>query len=813
MSAGELTEADMEPPPSFGHFHLAVDSDALLGTLAVGGRRYLVLVTESEPVADFEEEEEASRSVAYARKTEVSNNKEDGRGDASSVVEIGDGKWSRRVVKVVKRAVCLPYHVKNSSASIKRETETLTIAERDPTVGLGRKGVPASAAAVVRGFAATEPRRQLSARKFGASCPPQDKRSAAPCFSSPCLSLSSSLSPSSSSPSARNEGLTSLELQCAASRPAVPTLDLSGRRPETRDHGDDVSESPNGLTFSDLDRTPRREDPDELRAGALFERSGTKACGDGCRQDGATLGVSTAAPPVPAQPSQAESLAASLFSGRMAIGGLVSAAADSLGGALSEGGKSNSMTQWVSQQLGLAQGAANPLINRWLGEGVTAGGGEEVGGARTAHGKETDAASAGLFLSGLAVETSEQGSDPAKGTEEGNGEVRRSETEGFMAGLASGAGGSRWPFGLSELAAAAGQVTADLMNGSAGGQAGQSRQSEARSALHPSATSFFVRDGHSGLPARVVPSAPVGSAVRQQSDRNGASILSSSNNDASSSVTVASATVVSSNVVVRDPEDPSSAPTVAVTSLTTRVTEDISAVAEADRYASAVEKLLCSCCYYSYDLELTRSLQNLEGLGVSTRRQKLPGYAERPGGEAVAFWWKYDEGRGGKSGEVNEADRESNCPGEAESDPRGSQEARRPAGGRTTDGRGEGGEGSHFLNYSWNGAGLISVADRRFTWNVKLYREWEAAGLDQRWMVPLIQGKQPESVMGESPPPSAAPCLLHSAVWAGAFRFRFCVRWFVSHRAVIGGHAQIQVSCAHVCLGRILRNSSRPFLA
>ncbi|PHJ16349.1 endonuclease exonuclease phosphatase domain-containing protein [Cystoisospora suis] len=752
MSAGELTERDMEPPPSFGHFHLALDSDALLGTLTVGGRRYLVLVTESESVADFEEEE-APHSAVYARKTELSNKRDDSREDTSSVVGIGDGKWSRRVVKVVKRAVCLPYHVKNSSASIKRETETLTIAERDATAGPGRKGVPASAAAVVRGFAATEPRRQLSARKFGASCLPQDKRSAAPCFSSPCLSLSSS----SSSPSAHNEGLSSLELQCAASRPAVPVLDLSGHRPEIRDHEDKITDSPTGLTFSDLDRTPRREDPDELRAGALFETSGTSACHDGCRQDGASLAVSTAALTIPAQPSQGESIATSLFSGRMAIGGLVSAAADSLGGALSEGGKSNSMTQWVSQQLGLAQGAANPLFNRWLGEGVTAGGGEEMEGPRPTQGKETEASSAGLFFPGLAGQTSEQGNDVANGAEEGNGEVRRPETEGFIAGLTSGAGGSRWPFGLSELAAAAGQVTADLMNGSVGGQAGQSRQKEARSASHPSASNFLLGDGHSGLPAPVPSSASVGFAVRQHSDRNGASIHLSSNSDAFSSVSVASATVVSSNVVVRDPEDPSSAPTVAVTSLTTRVTEDMSAVAEADRYASAVEKLLCSCCYYSYDLELTRSLQNLEDLGVSTRRQKLPGYAERPGGEAVAFWWKYGEGEGGKSGVVNEADRESNCLGEAESGRRGNQAAGQSSGGRASDGTGEGGGGGDSLGYSWNGAGLISVADRRFTWNVQLYREWEAAGLDQRWMVPLIQGYvayvRMESTSSVSSPP------------------------------------------------------------
>lgn len=752
MSAGELSEADTEPPASFGHFHLALDSDALLGTLAVGGRRYLVLVTESEPVADFEEKE-PSALVACGSKTNVFNKDVDATANATSALGSGDDKWSRRVVKVVKRAVCLPYHVKSSVMSVKRDIATVAAAEVSAAAAAGRKGTPASAGAVVRGFAATEPKRQLSARKLATLCPAQDKLSAIPsCSSSPCFSPSSSFSSSASSSSANNEGPATLELQCAASRPDLPVLDLTGRKSETRNQEDDMGEPSDGLSFSELDRTPRREDPGERKAGVPYEGPTGKTSPDGCRPGATSVSSATATElATPGQPSQVESIAGSLFSGRMAIGGLVSAAADSLGGALGEGGKSTSMTQWVSQQLSLAQGAANPLINRWLGEGGPTGaaaGEEGVAGGTNSQGEETGAFSGRSFFPGLVVgATGQAGEHAANRRGEGDEGVRRAEAEGFMGGLAGGIGGSRWPFGLSELAAAAGQVTADLMNGAnAGGEGGQSRLEEGRSSSHPPPSDFFLRDGSFGLTPSVISSPLLSSPVKQPSSSNGASNLSSSSTALSSSLAVASVAVVASDVPVRNPVDPSPtptlSPTVVVTSVASTTTEDLSAAAEADRYAAAVEKLLCSCCYYSYDLELTRSLQNLEELGVSISRQKLPGYAESPEGGAVAFWGDDDGGGGGTSGEVNEANRIRRRSREGEVDRRGSQGEREPAEGGVVDRSGGAGGEHNSLYYDWKGAGLIAVADRRFTWNVQLYREWEAAGLDQRWMVPLIQGEQ-----------------------------------------------------------------------
>ncbi|PFH32959.1 hypothetical protein BESB_081580 [Besnoitia besnoiti] len=785
LASGELVDESMQPPESFGHFHLALDADALLGTLAVGGRRYLVLVTEGEPVAEFEEEELPRLAFSTAKGDDESaprdpearrTSAEAGFAPSPELEPIvGDGRWTRRIVKSVKRAVCLPYHVKNAPPA----TGSTASAAAQKTHR--RRGAPAAATAVVRGFAASlETKRGHPRRSEGGTQGEAPRRGG-----SGDGAREASLEKASGAELAHRGGTAGPR----ARLPSLP-LDLLGEVVEEKDDGGSGSDH---LGFTDLDRTPRGDTgggdaartSHPLLSSFSFSGEGAADVGSvlrsftgvrgGADEDGRetasgfSSSSSVSAAGVAGAGAEAPADALSL-SGRLSgIQTLVSAAADSFiegatAAASSWAGESRSnVTQWM-EQFSFAPSATAPSalsLGKWLGdasnslawpalrgpEGDRARAGEEgpaaAGSALAAEGGESplvelvDGGGGGGGGGGVqAGEGRGRGGDLVSSGSAGpfslpslglgkslrtvsSGSSSNSESPSSPMRRVAGALSSGLGFGLAELAAAANQVTTEFMRSPAG------QKEEAVAAGEPGWSTAF--DGVR--------------ASRDFQDR------------ASATAAVAIAT----EVATAGPTGASSSPTSSLLAVSaaarTEESAASSAFSEVDRYASAIEKLLCSCFYYSYDFELTRRLQNQQDCGVYTRRQRLPGYADcGPGGPGSAVVFAHlgedsaDEAAAGVDAQnpVAKGERERSGGDElARSEAEGGrgEEGRRGGGAPSTDASAKtAGEAHKWQLYSWKGLGLISVADERFTWNMQLYSEWFAAGIDQRWMVPLVQG-------------------------------------------------------------------------
>ncbi|KYK62733.1 SacI homology domain-containing protein [Toxoplasma gondii TgCatPRC2] len=779
VSSGELTREASQPPPSFGHFHFAFDADALLGTLAVGTRRFLVVVTDAEQTAQFEEEEPplflqrdgAGQVQAVANSLEGSGTGDDlasasrsvggegdnrGREGESGVLgrpgeTVGDGRWTRRVVKAVKRAVCLPYHG-SASASLAHL----------PT-------------AVVRGLAATEESRK---RQLGAQ---------------------GSLRRADKAEQGAEAGLqeeTGRSAPKAKARlPSLP-LDLLGAA-ET----EGLDAASDHFAFTDLDSTPREEAD---RAAALAQPPAralsTESQGDTgvppSRAPTADDTTSVFSPlsfssfPLGLPLSGREGDAAgretdaagplSLSSRLTGIQSFVSAAADSfVGSALgtavtsSFSGESRAnVTQWMAEQFQFSQQTQPSSLNlsRWLGdasgslpwpavgaEGKEPGAGDRRGDTlREGRGDREDGQLVELQAGGSGVGSESQGLErrrEAVGQDEapagrclqgeaasgpvaffrGQRTSRSAENKETVAsrGEVAGSWGAGLGFGLSDLAAVAEQVTSEFM-----------KSAELRNGL--------LLDRRQSETSISTESTPEGRDRPQEGRRTNG----------------------------RQPDRAAALGLSSAVAVTAVAAEETAANSEADRFALSIEKLLCSCFYYSYDVELTRSLQNQQDCGVFARRQGLPGYFDGEPSDpdsATALRLEETERQFGRSraqqrGQIDtrQENGDAGCPdreGVGDSDPATSLKDAQEAGASrqvgaaflasktvSTEEEGEGeraGEKEREREreredrdgqYSWKGSGLIAVADESFTWNLQLYGEWFAAGIDQRWMVPLVQG-------------------------------------------------------------------------
>lgn len=138
-------------------------------------------------------------------------------------------------------------------------------------------------------------------------------------------------------------------------------------------------------------------------------------------------------------------------------------------------------------------------------------------------------------------------------------------------------------------------------------------------------------------------------------------------------------------------------------------------------YKQAIEKLLMTSFYYSYDFELTLTFQRKKHLGLSFSRQGWPCFLKAPLGRA------------------NKESSHAECVAASTRVDRNSD---------LLDGLlSEGSRSGSMDSSSADDISYMQVADYRFVWNAAGYRPFQEYEVDPKWFTPLIQGSVTSAVV------------------------------------------------------------------